>query len=640
MSLFITREGHGRIPLGALLLGALSLGAASSSSFAAPPADQDETGFGSSTEVTAVDLLVEITQRAPVTGLRPSAPRDLRRSDLAIVVDGVERPIVDLDLGAAAGPGHAQEAWQVVLYMDTTLHDGHELQWAANLWSQSLEKLLAVGSVDLIVADPEPRVIQRADGEPESLAAALARLSLEAEGDGRLLEMREEHLSLHTGSGAGPDPHQDRHAIQDDDDLLPEDFLRAEISLVQHRLETLLLTLTSRPSPGPRKVLLWAGGAFSLSPESFYQLESSASEAFERATTDTLRTLAAYGWIVIPMARPLPENRARIKPGVRIGKLRINFGNDLNLPGFTVTLEEERDAEKADAHRALAEALLNQGKQGEAIVELRKALHHYYGDPRTADRQAKAYTLLGDLLTEMGQEDAARRAHEAARELTRGDPGSRRKTLAPTDSIADSEALDDRPAGAAEIDPTVAFERIAEATTGTSVRNARDLEKALEALPWRQRVTFQIEGPAQARLLSVELKSLRKGLQARSSAWTRHGTPDTLAVARARAALLGELPPGAEELVANVRRGEGENETRLAVPRGEAWKESQRLRLTAARAGLDGVIQVESSRLEGVGLETDPLLFPLRLNPEQPFLAVILEDLATGRWALRLVDQD
>lgn len=592
-------------------------------------AEAQERQYSEATRVTAVDVTVEVQR----PGSWPGSPADrrggLEAADVEVLVNGERRPVVGLqDEESLPLP------WYLVIYVDTVLASDDEIRWAAGLLGQEVETLLGLGTVDLVVADPQPRQALAATQDQETLAASLSNLALEGRGRAGIATIREAYLA-----GEGPDG----------EELTAADALAAEASLVQHRLDTLLLHLSSQAPAAARRAVLWVGAGIDLEAAAFYEASTEAGgPTIPNAVQATAETLGAYGWLLHPLVPEPPENRAGIKPGFRIGKLRFTWGNDLNLPGFTVAFEEERDAEKADAYLELGETQLRGGDLDEAAESFAKALHHYYGDPRTADAQARAYTRLGEILEKQGKEQAARDAFEVARELTRGTGEATEKILA--EGAEDAQA--DRQAGLTDIDGAAAAEVFAEATAGRAMQDRQDLQEALAALPHRLLLTYQVEGTPTGQLADLELRVPGKSLRLRAPPRMRSGTPETVSAARGRRALLGELEGDSRDLRGHLEpKGEDPEDTEIVIPlRG--WpgsvstepgpgEEGGPYRLTVARADFDGRPEVYHLARARGSAGGDPVVrFPLRAGPETPFLAVVLEDLSTGLWGAQLIDQD
>ncbi len=561
--------------------------------------------FEDEARVTAVDVVVEM----PTRRVRPD--------ELVLRVAGQPRPIV------AAAPSTDEETWHLLLYLDGVLGGERELRRACASLEPHVRSLVALGEVEIRLADPEPRRLLAPTRDPEAISRALASCALEASGDDALTRLRAAFLDQSPGDGG------------DGETLGPADALAAETALSTHRLDTLLLTLVATTPATARRAVVWAGTRVDAAPETFY-LGAPAAEpgAAARIVADFGRLAAAHGWVLLPLAPPAPENRAALKPGLRIGKLRFTLGNDLPLPGFTVAYEEERDAEKAAAFLAIGKTQEAAGELAAAAESYRLAIHHVYGDPRQAGTLAEAYSRLAGTLERLGEAELAHRAREAARELTRGDGGEATKIHAP----AASNAVADRPAGAT--DPgRRSLAELAEVTAGMLLENERDFERALESLGRRVRVTFQVDDGPTGRLARLELSAPDPALEIRAPAWSRSGVPEELAAARLRELALGGEDELAEPLAVELRAAPGDPaRLELEVPLSGWTAGAAGLRLSVGRADGESPTVIEHHAVNADELGRGFVVLPLTADPARPLLLLLLEDLAGRRRGVAVLE--
>jgi hypothetical protein len=356
---------------------------------------------------------------------------------------------------------------------------------------------------------------------------------------------------------------------------------------------------------------------------------STAGE-LEAAARETARILASYGWATFALRPPEPE-RAESR-GLRLGRWRVQpWVLPSGLPGFRGLFEERRDPERAEAHLALGLALEGQGAQEKALDAYAWALHHFADDPRTGSRQAFALTRIGALLRALGRQPEARLAFARAVAL---DP-----SLAPRYPEVAAGLLDPSPPLAA----------LADDTAGRLVADGPLLEAAIGSLSRRVRLTYQVEGPPSGGLLPVEVRPRRPGIRLRAPRWARWGSPETLAELRVRRVLAGDLPGGALPVHAELAPAgdDGEGPARLAVRidpdsalREPASEEPAWIRLTLGSGGPGVTATVRHERLPprqlaGFSWETD-----LPGAAPGPWIAVLVEDLATGAWGADVVELD
>jgi tetratricopeptide (TPR) repeat protein len=573
--------------------------------------------FGEEARVLVQDVLVEVERTDTRLEGAADVPKDLEVKDLHLTLDGAELSILGLQ-PSATDP----EPWHFLLYIDAFVAGDGEIRRAAELWFSQAEALTALGTVEIQVADPDPRIVLEATRDTAQLRETLSRWRLQGEGEQAFIALREAYL----GRGSG--------VVEDEDErgpsLAADEALRVELRVAQERLDQLSLVL-GQGTPGmSKKVLLWAGAGLDLDPAAFYgnQLPETLKAAAQEQAGNLSRLAAAYGWIVFPYAEAPPENRARMKPGVRLGKWRFSrFRNFPWLFGFHATYEEDRDPEKAAGYLEIGETLLEQGKPGEAEENLSQAIFHFYGDPRTADLQIRAYEAWARALDQLGEEQKARQAREAALELRSGGQ-------TPEGSVAgeDSPAASLSEAGATDIDGRPLAALVAQATAGAVVGQSEDLQEAVASLGRRLRLTVQRPGPPDGSLQTLKVAADSSKVTLRSPAWVRSGSPTLLSEARLRGIFRGELNLGDEVLVEQWQAKLGPDDELVLHFAEGLGKEGVALRLSLGYGDEEGIFQVEHRPLSAAEL-AGPLRLPLASTRPVLAVVVLLEDLAQDRWS-------
>jgi hypothetical protein len=224
-------------------------------------------GFGEKVLVREIEVIVELPE-----SLREGRRKSLGPQDFQIQEDGVARQVVK------ASPVAASEAapWRMVLYFDRVLANPDTVYFTANSLAQRADQLTALGGVDVVVADPQPRVVLASCHEPRVLEQALTDLAAQSERqrDGAAAAARAKGKG---GPGsAGP--------------ALPA---------IRRQEDRLVSLIASHSGGGPRALVLVADG-FDTSNSGGNATTATAAVAEEPA-----RTLAAYGWVAIaaPMHR-------------------------------------------------------------------------------------------------------------------------------------------------------------------------------------------------------------------------------------------------------------------------------------------------------------------------------------------------
>lgn len=242
----------------------------------APPAagagatEPRSEGFGERVLVREIEVVVELPDSVPNR-------KSLGPQSFQVLEDGSLRQVVKATPVTAGDPA----PWQVVLYFDRVLARPATVFFTANSLAQHADQLTALGSVDVVVADPRRRVLLSGCREPRVLEQTLTDLAAQAE--------RQRQAEAAAGTSKVPAPAGDSAgqgaAISAGDVRRQEDRL---VSLV-----------AARPGGGPRALVLVANG-FDTSRSGGDATSATAAVAEEPA-----RTLAAYGWVTIaaPMVR-------------------------------------------------------------------------------------------------------------------------------------------------------------------------------------------------------------------------------------------------------------------------------------------------------------------------------------------------
>ena len=611
-----------------VLLGAawLPVFAAQAAAQSAPTTDQLEERE----RVTAVDVLVELDADSRDGSDKVRAlPRELTLEDFEVRIDGEARTVVGFFDPRTAAEREGQrfdEPWRIVLYFDLELAERDTVRWAAGELADLAPLLVESGEVELIIAgDGESRGLAPTR-DHELLGAELAGLYLRPRGAHRQIELRAEVLE----------------ALREEPQGLKEAgianaLVEQEVALVESRLDELMLRLTDEHVPGVKQALLWVGDGVDLEPEKFYTsqgLEVDRMPMLLRERSAKLAvTLASYGWVGVTLSPPPAD--AGLVPGFRIGKWLFSRRGSAEallrgeLAFVRLTREARRDPDEASAHYQVGLAHLAAEEYDQAEDSFEAALYHYAGDPRTSKEQAAAKAGLGRALEAQGHEAEARQAFRHAADL---DPGL---------------AGDLPPSGARLLDPLAFQETLAQSTAGRLVEDREYLAEAIASLSNRARLTFQISGVPRGDVRRLEVSLAGSDLELRFPSWTRSGTPSAIPAARARRSVDGDFDDGALQVRARVDSKAGENRSVVVEIELDSLGQSAEgdaaipLRITTA-TGAPGTVQdVRYQKFEvtpaGPGAKSSYRL-PIEPAIEDGWVAVIVEDLDTGRWGADLVD--
>ncbi len=623
--------------------------------------------FHDAQRVTAVDLLMTYERDgAQQWAAGDQLPKDLAPGDLALRVDGQPVEVIGLALPDKA-------PWHFLIYIDAQLSSQETLTWAATMLGQQLDPLLAKGYLEIVIADPLPRRLLRPTDDRGEIERILAQLALQSKSTARLQQLRDEFLA--------------HIAEQPADEDLVHLLAAEELAMVARRHDLMTTWLVDRSQDPPqadlpafdRRALLYVSDGFDADPAAFYDpfldsegsepavapptLSSRAENAASHPSKALSQVLASYGWVALPMLPPEPE---LLTYGLRLGPFLIKplrpyqindepddaaradqHGlrglltrlNQLILVGFRVKYEEHRDVDKAEAYLELAQALHGQGKLEDAAEAYEKALFHFSGDPRTADRQAEALAGVGDMMAELGDRQGAQGAYH--------------KALSLNPDLAQEVGT-----GIAFIDAAGALRPLADATVGSLLRDGKDLRSFLDTTPRKFRLTYQLDDLPQGVLQEVQVTSDRLSGRFLHPRWSRAGTPEPVTEARLRQ-LLGPEPglsslldgevTGGDTAAPNVDAALDDQGTlyltlrrsssaeAVAADAAPAAERPAVLRLSLGSASSDGDIRIVHRRF--VLTDQPRQVVPGDdLDPDAAAWVVLVEDLETGSWQARMLD--
>ncbi|MES1243729.1 MAG: VWA domain-containing protein [Acidobacteriota bacterium] len=220
--------------------------------------------------------------------------RETRPEDFTVTEGGAPRRVLGIETG---------KPWRVVVYVDRILTGTRSVRGAAGLLAAQARELTALGPVEVVVAEPEPRSVLPPTRDPVVLDEALSRLLFTGEGRDDLRVLRQRFLEEVGAPAERPEELADRL----------DEAVAAEARLAGRQQDLLLEWLAgSRGPDGPRALFLVSDG-FDLDPRAPYLAEV-ADEARRSAlraglpdpglaerSRELAQTAAALGWSVLPM---------------------------------------------------------------------------------------------------------------------------------------------------------------------------------------------------------------------------------------------------------------------------------------------------------------------------------------------------
>jgi len=269
-----------------------------------------------------VDLTVDIRDR---NGERP---RELTAEDFTLLEDGEARRILEV-----APLSTAETPWRLVVYFDRVLSGSRSMRAAAGALAEQSRALVALGAVEVVVAEPEPRVVLAATRDAAAVDDALSRIWLTGEGrdDVRVLRKR------YAEDTAGLEPDGDAAT-------LAEEAVETEERLVRRQQEHMVEWLFRQRGQAPRALFLVSDG-FDLDPSPSYRSKQ-GPVALEKVALGVAQTVAALGWttVALPVGDPSLPDLRRIRPG---GGPKVPLGVTVPLGRRPKPAESGKPAEPA-----------------------------------------------------------------------------------------------------------------------------------------------------------------------------------------------------------------------------------------------------------------------------------------------------
>jgi hypothetical protein len=190
----------------------------------------------------------------------------LEPANLRVLVDGEPREVTRAE--------RATGDWTIVLYVDEVLARPGTIFYSGLALADRARELTRAGSIEVVVAGPDPRLVLAPTREAKRVEQTLAELSATA-------RVERDQAEGQARTDTGPSPPR-----------------------IRRQLDELLAFLAARRPSGPHAVFIIADGP-DLSPEQSALLErrdaagaaGTPAAVFHRAA----RVLAAYGWVAIPV---------------------------------------------------------------------------------------------------------------------------------------------------------------------------------------------------------------------------------------------------------------------------------------------------------------------------------------------------
>lgn len=260
---------------------------------------------------------------------------DLKPEDLAVSEGGEPRRVLGVEPIGEARP------WRVVVYVDRVLSGTRTVRGAAGALAAQARELVALGPVELVVAEPEPRVVLPPTRDAAAVDEALSRLLLMGDGRDDLRVIRQKFTE--NAAVAGPEEGDLQERIGE--------AVTEEVRLAGRQQDFLLTWLAEGTADGPRALFLVSDG-FDPVPAEFYlgrvaddAARAGLAQALEAETLqgtgeETAQAAAELGWTVLPL--PVGDDKLP-----ELGRWR-STGNEQVPAQITITPGRKKKPEKPE----------------------------------------------------------------------------------------------------------------------------------------------------------------------------------------------------------------------------------------------------------------------------------------------------
>lgn len=286
------------------------------------PVEAQNNRFGAKAYVTAIELVVDVTDSAGKT------PTNLTPADFVVVEDGTQREVVSVEyLGGgipvakadAPAPAESRQElpraadWQTVIWFDGITSSRGLINEAVHDLKKQVPQLIAMGTVTVLYSDLHTKVLLTSSRDARTINAALDQVMKNGLGD-RISRLRQQFIreaekvtALNFTNGGG------RFITNTvSNDIGP--YISEEMRLLSIARTNLLRWIARVPRRQPR-MLMFVGGGFDLNPTDFYvtvyestpeaengrdtERRSEHQVALDAENNRLAQVLAQEGWIAV-----------------------------------------------------------------------------------------------------------------------------------------------------------------------------------------------------------------------------------------------------------------------------------------------------------------------------------------------------
>jgi hypothetical protein len=385
--------------------------------------------------VTAIDIVADVRDSA---GKLPPA---LTPDDFILVEDGVERKVIGVDylraerLAAAAQPAEgaaaappAQKPWQTVLYFETDLSNGRGRKQTVKELSKHVDRLVQMGTVDVVFANPRPKALLRNSRDAEAVRAALK--TVETSGGANQLAMHRLEFLTHvqTTSQLEAAKETDVRYVMDANGQVKKEkpvqqprsnfsanatavdvrvvkpYIEQEIQLISRFRRNLVSYLSNYNRYAPRTLIMVTDG-YDLDPLEYYsaylnknddmELRSYVTQAaLGDSAAQLARSLATAGWMTVSVQGDAFSDRWIDDASSMTSMGRVHqFSLAQPQTGARAILFRPADPLKKVAEETGGDVVGNSGKIAQAIDRIDDRLRITYQVDRQPDGKARTIEL-------------------------------------------------------------------------------------------------------------------------------------------------------------------------------------------------------------------------------------------------------
>ena len=589
------------------------------------PSETPKATFGEVVKATAVTVTIDVRDASG------NVPADLTARDFEVLEDGKQMPVIGLEpivpapsvaaataaatagpatpsenaataqtqpAGTAPAPAPTTEPWQIVIYLDLPTASTPTVQGAARELGERADELVALGTVEIVSADPKPKTVLASTRDAATLRAALQPIADKGLGRNMIAQLRKQFVSA------------------SDVDNLDELSGRSRSDTAQPRRNNGPGGAAGQPSGGVLYRNDSARGANT-------QLPSGASGAQREML---IRNAAQQEFSLLSQQRSVLVDWLALveRPRRPHALVLVSDGFDVDPSEFYVSYL--RDSTLVSSLQSDLRPL----NSGAPFEEMSKTV------------AASGWQVVAISLSQPGAQ-AATDASQVGRGRFRGFTGDTRSQASGTG--LSSFLL------RAPIDP---LRTVVDETGGELALTAKQVGAAMTSLGERLRLTYQVPRDPDGNLHQIEIRAKRAGLTVRAPKSMSAAAPNALMAARARRVLTtGNAEGSSLPMVAKASIRDDPTLPQAAlltldytVELASIAAERERLDAGDLRVTLvvelpDGRILVSQERPTARDLSSDHKFVarePLRIPKGTKKVAVAVDDVATGAWGAAAVE--